>query len=105
MGWQVGNGPEQVGNFVPASQFRKSLYRPDVIKLALKTGSVASALERLNEPLKVVKEVLPPLVVITSPDHTGVRVDNPELTVRAKAVAQPGHPVTALRLSARRPAL
>ena len=98
MGWQVGNGPEQVGTFVPASQFRKSLYRPDVIKLALKTGSVASALERLNEPLKVVKEVLPPLVVITSPDHSGVRLDDPELTVRATAVAQPGHPVTALRL-------
>ncbi len=98
MGWQVSNGPEQVGTFVPASQFRKSLYRPDVIKLALKTGSVASALERLNEPLKVVKEVLPPLVVITSPDRSGVRLDNPELTVRAKAVAQPGHPVTALRL-------
>ncbi len=34
MGWQVSNGPEQVGTFVPASQFRKSLYRPDVIKLA-----------------------------------------------------------------------
>ena len=44
------------------------------------------------------KEVLPPLVVITSPDRTGVRLDNPELTVRATAVAQPGHPVTALRL-------
>jgi len=98
MGWQLGNGPNQVGNFVRASQFRKSLYRPDVIKLALKTVSVASALERLNEPLKVVKEVLPPVVLITSPDHSGVRVDNPELTVRATAVAQPGHPVTALRL-------
>ncbi len=92
MGWQISNGPEQVGTFVPASQFRKSLNRPDVIKLALKTGSVASALERLNERVKVVQEVLPPLVVITSPDHTGVRVDNPELTVRAKALARPGHP-------------
>ncbi len=98
MGWQVSNGPKQVGNFVRASQFRKSLFRPDVIKLVLKTGSVATALEPLNEPLKVVKDVLPPLVVITSPDHTGVRLDNPELTVRALAVAQPGHPVAALRL-------
>jgi len=98
MGWQVSNGPEQVGNFVAASQFRKSLFRPDVIKLALKTGSVATALERLNEPLKVVKEVLPPLVVITRPDRTGVRLDDPVLTVWATAVAQPGHPVTALRL-------
>ena len=45
MGWQVGNGPEQVGNFVSASQFRKSLYRPDVIKLQVRTGSLARALE------------------------------------------------------------
>ena len=85
MGWQVSNGPEQVGNFVAASQFRKSLYRPDVIKLALKTGSVATALERLKEPAKVVKEVLPPLVVITSPDRNGARLDKPELAVRAVA--------------------
>ncbi len=98
MGWQVSIGPEQVGTFVRASQFRKSLYRPKVIELALKTGSVATALERLNEPPKDVKEVLPPLVVITSPDRTWVRVYNPELTVRATAVGQPGHPVTALRL-------
>ena len=68
LGWQVSNGPEKVGTFVRASQCRKSLYRPDVIKLVLKTGSVATALERLKEPAKVVKEVLPPLVAITSPD-------------------------------------
>ena len=90
---------------MPASQFHKSLYRPDVIKLALATGSVAAALERLNEAAKIVKDVLPPLVVITSPDHSGVRVDNPELTVRAQVVAEPGHPVTALPAAARRPAL
>jgi WD40 repeat protein len=98
MGWQVSNGPEQVGNFAAASQFHKSLYRPDVIKLALKTGSVASALELLKELPKVVKEVLPPLVVITSPDRSGVRVNNAELTVRARARAQSGHPIRSLRL-------
>ena len=98
MGWQVNNGPEQVGTFVAASQCHKTFYRPDVIKLVLKTGSVTTALERLKVPARVVKEMLPPLVVITSPDHSGVRVDNPELTVRAEAVAQPGHPVTAFRL-------
>ncbi len=98
MGWQLGKGPEQVGNFVRASQFRKSLFRPDVIKLALKTGSVATALESLNEAAKIVKELLPPLVFITSPDSTGARLDKPELEVRAVAKAKPGHPVTAFRL-------
>ena len=100
MGWQVNNGHEGLGTFWPANQFHKSLYRPDVIKLVLKPGSVATALERLNKPAKVisVSEVLPPLVVITSPDHSGVRFDNPELTVRAKAAAQRGHPITVLGL-------
>jgi uncharacterized caspase-like protein len=101
MGWQVSNGPKQVGTFVRASQCRKSLYRPDVIKHLLETGSVATALEQLNEPARVVnvKEVLPPLVlaVITSPGSNGARLDKPVLEVRAVAQAQ-GHPVTAFRL-------
>ena len=100
MGWQVSNGPEQAGRFLPASRFHKSLYRPDVIKLLLETGSVTAALERLNEPPRTVSDVLPPWVLITSPDPdlSGMRLDKPELTVRAKAKAHPGHPVTAFRL-------
>jgi WD40 repeat protein len=99
MGWQVSNGPAQVGTFAPASQFHKSLYRPDVIKLTLKTGSVASALDSLDEAAKIVKDVLPPVVLITTkPDRNGAPLDKPDLTVQAEAVAQSGHPVTALRL-------
>jgi WD40 repeat protein len=98
MGWQLDNGPEQVGTFVRAEQFHKSLYRPEVIKLAAVTGSVALALERLKEPARSVPEVIPPFVVITSPEGSGVRLVQPELTVRAKAVSQAGHPVKALRL-------
>src|SRR5262249_33147672 len=30
MGWHVTNGPEQMASFYPASQFRKTFYRPDV---------------------------------------------------------------------------
>ncbi len=43
------------------------------------------------------KEVLPPLVVITSPGSNGARLDKLKLEVRAVAQAQ-GHPVTAFRL-------
>jgi hypothetical protein len=48
--------------------------------------------------VQAVQEVLPPVVVITNPDIDGARLDKPELEVRAVAKAQPGHPVTALRL-------
>ena len=98
MGWQVNNGPERLGTFAPASQFHKSFYRPDVIKLALKTGSVASALDSLDEAAKIIKDMWPPVVLITNPDSNGAQLDKPELTVRAQAVAQSGHPVTAFRL-------
>jgi WD40 repeat protein/uncharacterized caspase-like protein len=112
MGWQISNGPDQVGNFAPASQFHSSLYRPDVIKLLLTTGSVARALEVLStrgketqarrKPgrprVRAVQEVIPPVVAITKPDSNGARLDKAELEVRAAAMAQPGHPVTAFRL-------
>src|SRR5208337_5548364 len=85
MGWQVNNGPERLGTFAPASQFHKSFYRPDVIKLALKTGSVASVLDSLDEAAKIIKDMWPPVVLITNPDSNGAQLDKPELTVRAQA--------------------
>ena len=49
MGWQVNNGLEQMASFYPASQFRKSLYRPDVIRLLLRTGSAERALKLADQ--------------------------------------------------------
>ena len=98
MGWQINHGPERLGTFAPSSQFHKSLYRPDVIKLALKTGNVAAAVDGLDEAARIVKDVLPPVVLIASPERNGTRLDKPDLTVRAQAIAQSAHPVTAFRL-------
>jgi len=100
MGWQIGNGPEHVGTFVAASQFRKSLYRPDVIKLLVRTGSLARALEVLSRPRDTaitVKEALPPHVEIIDPPSNSWLL-RPELEVQAKATPQPNHPLIALRL-------
>ena len=72
MGWQVNNGLEQMATFYPAAQFRKSLYRPDVIKLLLQAGSLEKALEiadrargKASQRVEV-GDVLPPQVRITS---------------------------------------
>jgi WD40 repeat protein len=100
MGWQIDNGPEQMGTFHPAFQFRASLYRPDVIKLLLKAGSLQAALKEADKArnqasqLTDVSQVLPPRVVLEA--------DPPEpgkpLKVRATAWSVGKHPVTALRL-------
>jgi WD40 repeat protein len=106
MGWQVNNGPEQLATFHPAVQFRRSLYRPEAVKLVLKTGSIQKALELENkekqEPPAAavsVAQVLPPAVVITSPAGSrALKISQPRLQVKAAARSVGGHAVTAMRL-------
>jgi WD40 repeat protein len=109
IGWHVNNGVDKMANFYPAFQFRKSLYRPDVIKLLLKTGSVDRALEIADEALgkKIVRgtrtvrpevsEILPPKVRLTTPDRALAVRDAP-LEVRARASSVGKQPVTAMHL-------
>lgn len=103
MGWHVNNGREQMASYYPAAHFRKSLYRPDVVKLVMRTASVARALEladaardKPSEPATVEK-VLPPIVTITAPAG-GRRLSSAEAEVRASARSRTKHPVTALWL-------
>ncbi len=104
MGWQVNNGHDKMATFYPAAQFRKTLYRPDVIKLLLQEGSVEKALAQADKALgKVgalteVEKVLPPKVTITTPDKTGLELKKPELEVKATAASVGDNPVTAMRL-------
>jgi WD40 repeat protein len=103
MGWQISNGPEALATFYPASQFRKSLYRPDLIRRVLETGSVERALEAADREqgrktaLTEVNQVLPPTVAITAPPP-GTRLTNSKLVVKATAQSTAGHPVTLMQL-------
>jgi WD40 repeat protein len=103
MGWHVNNASDKMASYHPAAQFRKSLYRPDVIKLLLKTGSVDRAVEIADlargkrSPRADVAAVLPPKVRFLSPDRA-LAVRDPALEVRARASSVGDHPVTALHL-------
>ena len=104
MAWRVDNGPDQLATVYPAAQFRKSLYRPDVIKLMLKEGTVEAALAAANAARPkaaaavTVAEVLPPLVIITTPDQPKVEADKPTMDVRVVARPVGSQPITAVRL-------
>ncbi len=52
VGWHVNHGPDKSADYYTARQFRKYLYRPDVIKKTIELGSSAKAMEVLskNEP-------------------------------------------------------
>jgi WD40 repeat protein len=106
MGWQVENDPDQLASFYPAERFRKRLYRPDVIKLVLKHGSVEAALAEANAQLQKQglavpaavtdkDQLLPPRVRLQSIDASYL----PRIKVRASAVAAtPSQPVLSLLL-------
>ncbi len=104
MGWQVNNGLEAMGTFSPASQFRKTLYRPDVIKRLLRAGSLDRALaeadaERgLSSRRTDVAQALPPKVSITAPASAKVLLAGKMLEVEALARSVGDHPITALRV-------
>lgn len=105
MGWLVNNGPDRLGSFYPASQFRASLYRPDVIKRLLTEGSVAKTLAAADKELGreksvvvEVDEVLPPLVTLTAPKLAGPKTASPTIELTAQAQGRGTHPVLSMQL-------
>ena len=50
-GWQVNRGSSETPRFDPGGNLQKEFERPDVIRDALRLGSVAAALSRLKAPM------------------------------------------------------
>jgi len=70
MGWHVNRGLESMADFYPAASFHDSLYRPDIIRHVLETGSGPKAQQlasvddvRRRTPI-VLEAAMPPTVTI-----------------------------------------
>jgi WD40 repeat protein len=104
MGWLVNNGPDQLATFHPASRFRKSLYRPDIINRVIKEHDVGRAVARANKEARRTEEILdiekllPPTVRITTPDKAILTVQRDSIDVKAVAESVGDHPVLSLQL-------
>ncbi|MCA9074526.1 MAG: caspase family protein [Planctomycetaceae bacterium] len=100
MGWHVNNGLNQLASFLPASQFHKQFYRPDVIRQLLRTGSVERALKAAGTtgPVKSIAENLPPEVEIISPSDAISNASSEEITVRVRATRRGTNPIKSLQL-------
>jgi WD40 repeat protein len=102
MGWRVDNGPDRLASFYPAEQFRKALYRPDLVKRVLEKGSVADILRADNQADKLVHaaEVLPPNVVLVEPARAQIlgQSDPATVPIRATADSTADNPVTGVQL-------
>lgn len=107
VGWHVNRGLDKAADYYPAYQFRRRLYRPDVISRLLERGSVAEAvrladLER-KEKTDVaaagasIERLAPPRVEILAPVD-GAVVSQAQVTVQARVTDPNGRKVTTVTL-------
>jgi hypothetical protein len=74
IGWHVNRGKDQAADFFPASRFRSTYYRPDIIDKVLETMDEGAAIAAANAAVggrvstATVEQVLPPVVRILSPE-------------------------------------
>lgn len=108
IGWHLNRGPDKSATYFEVQQFRKKLYRPDVIDGILETGSLEGALARVDESQyekeptdfrdpEQIAENHPPGVQITYPVDRWA-TESAAVTVKGEAYSVNGLPVTAVTL-------
>jgi WD40 repeat protein len=102
IGWHVNNGQDHAADFFPASRFRSTYHRPDVIDRVLNTLDEALALQQANEESGrrqvaevSVRDKLPPVVTIASPAD-GAEVSG--TPVKVSYSARSPEPLTGLKV-------
>ncbi len=102
VGWHVNQGKDREADFFPASRFRASLYRPDIIAKITEAGSEDEAVKWANEESGrkkqelTVRQQLPPVISIVSPTDN-VPIQSSELKIRYTVRTPSGEPVTSIK--------
>lgn len=103
IGWHLNQGKDQAADFFPASRFRSTYYRPDVVARVIETRDEQESIRLANEESgrrhqeQAIETILPPVVTILSPSD-GSTVSRPELTVSYAVRSPSGEPITSIRV-------
>lgn len=102
IGWHINNGKDKAADFFPASRFRETYHRPDIVQQVLKQWDEGAAIRVANAEagrktqVADVARQLPPVVTLLSPaDNAEVRVA--QVTLRYSVRSADDAPVTAVR--------
>jgi hypothetical protein len=103
IGWHINNGRDVAADFFPASRFRATYYRPDIVGRLLGTLSEAEATRladaeagRKSREAELAK-IAPPVVTIQSPAD-GAEVNLREITLRFDVRTPSENPLTIVRV-------
>ncbi|MEZ6123204.1 MAG: caspase family protein [Planctomycetaceae bacterium] len=109
IGWHVNQGPGKSAKFFQVQQFRKQLYRPDIISNIISTGLVGAAEDiaaanrnTARPPINFQNRntfdaSLPPVVKITAPADS-ISVTDPRIDLQAAVSQVNALPITAVTL-------
>ena len=100
IGWHVnGKTWDDTPDFFPASRFRQHFYRPDIVKLVVKTGDEDKAVEEANAAAQRKPEdgsiaaLLPPVIDIVA-DSRNIEARSGEIALTYRLRSPSGRPVT-----------
>ena len=102
VGWHINKGKSKAADFFPASRFRSTYYRPDIIARLLETGNEGDAIRIANEEAgrktqkAQLEKILPPVVTILSPRDSEI-LTQPEITIAYTVRSSSAEPVTGIR--------
>jgi caspase domain-containing protein/WD40 domain-containing protein len=103
VGWHINNGSDHAAGFYPLSKFASKFYRPDVVANVIKYNDIDKALLYANRDTKKkavvldVKQMLPPEIVILSPE-SGSDFSSNRVKVRYKIKNPSGQEVTNIKV-------
>jgi WD40 repeat protein len=103
VGWHINKGKNKAADFFPASRFRGTYYRPDIIARVLETGNEGEAIRIANEEAgrktqtAQLEKILPPVVTILSPRDSEI-LTQPEITITYAVRSSSAEPVTGIRV-------
>ncbi len=92
IGYHVNQGEDKEALFFPSDRFVDSLYRPDVIKEIVKTGSEAQALANLDIDIQQIQDILPAQIEVGGKEI--LSTDQEEYQLTFKLVLSNDQPIT-----------
>jgi WD40 repeat protein len=103
IGWHVNQGKDKEALFYPASRFRSTYYRPDIIDKILDTYNEAEAIRLANQSSNRtqstvrLEQALPPIVRILSPTNF-TEVSSTTVTLTYQAFSPGGEEIKQVRI-------
>jgi WD40 repeat protein len=76
LGWQLNRGEDKAADFFPASQFRETYYKPELVRLALGFGTGGGIVKPEN-----IIDKIPPVVTILTPE-SGALIESKPIRIQ-----------------------